>query len=90
MREYLMTCECGEQFIAGNKTAKYCPVCRVERRRKTSREWNKSVRSVKVIPAPVKEKKVFVSLTETAARAKAAGLTYGEYVAKETHRNEKT
>lgn len=77
---------CGKEFIVTRYNKKLCSIeCRAERKRIAEREYR-----VKHFPSRrssinvnhKKTRKKMLSLTEIAMKAKEAGLSYGEYVAK--------
>jgi predicted nucleic acid-binding Zn-ribbon protein len=87
-------CEiCGETFAAKSPQARFCPACRVERRREQSKEWdsrNSEIRKAKQLEryytAKARDKslpaKPAVSIAERCRQAAEMGLTYGQYMAK--------
>lgn len=48
MRQIQAVCECGEKFIAGNETAKYCPECKERVRHQQEYERHKRKRLEKL------------------------------------------
>ena len=85
-------CEvCGAEYQSVYTNTKYCPDCRIEVKREQDRQhekrrvrdWRKSIgyhKSAKQTNKSVK--KAGCTVEEIVRRATAAGMTYGEYVAK--------
>jgi hypothetical protein len=85
-------CEvCGAEYVSSYTQSKYCAGCRIEVKREQDREHEK--RRVRVWQKPsgyhkgVKQtaksvKNTGCTVEEIVRRAAAAGMTYGEYVAK--------
>lgn len=77
---------CSKEYLATSERRRYCSdPCRKEANRRNIRERNrqraeKAKESV-LIEVPEKKKKE-MSLTEMAAAARKAGMTYGQYMAK--------
>lgn len=64
---------CGKAFQTAGRYAKFCPECRVERDRELAQE-RKTKKAMREIKRPS------VSLSEANRAAKAAGLSYGQWV----------
>ena len=82
-KEKTFVCKmCGSVFTACAMTAKYCPSCRPKARinqQRIARQNNK------LRKRQVKNKKQ--TIHEISAKANAAGMSYGKYVAMLEHRN---
>lgn len=79
MREYNMKCVmCNVGFISRSKSALYCVECKGKKRRE---DWEKRNEMLKAVKVEKVERPKFPSLTEIAKQAKAANMTYGQYVA---------
>lgn len=75
-RGYIRVCVvCGKQLLGVGCSAKYCPECRRKREREKACEYERRRRERARHPAPNP------AVREIAARADAAGMTYGQYVA---------
>lgn len=72
---------CGKFFVARGSTALFCDDCKhiahVERCRKTNAAARQRKKSERLNPP-----KEILPVTEIAMKARAAGMTYGQYVAK--------
>lgn len=85
-------CEvCGAEYLPRNANTKYCTACRIEVKREQDRQhekrrvrdWRKSIGYHKSAKQTNKSaKKAGCTVEEIVRRATAAGMTYGEYVAK--------
>lgn len=69
---------CGKAFQTAGRYAKFCPECRVQQDEEIRVEHNRARREKK--RAATREERP-VSLAETNRAAKAAGMTYGQWVA---------
>lgn len=79
MPECTMTCViCDKKFVAGNKSALYCPQCKIIQNKKRANLYKKRLMQEK--NQKKETKKPNISLSEMAALARAANMTYGEYV----------
>ncbi len=82
---------CGAEYQSVYTSTKYCAACRIEVKREQDRQhekrrvrdWQKSSGYHKSVKQTVKSaKKAGCTVEEIVRRATAAGMTYGEYVAK--------
>lgn len=78
-RGYIRICvRCGKQLLGVGRSAKYCPECRritaIEKSRQRERLKRERARRPPTCP----------DVREVAAQADAAGMSYGQYVAR-TH-----
>lgn len=83
-RGYIRTCvRCGRELRGVGGSTKYCPDCRADVNREQTREryrWKKTLEAQKAKSAP--PPCTAPSVSEVAALADAAGMTYGQYVAR--------
>ena len=78
-RGYIRICViCGKQLQGVGRRAMYCPECRRQRNNQKARERERLKRERAKHPAPAP------AIREIAARADAAGMSYGQYVARHT------
>ena len=78
-----MTCKrCGE-LMTVNHNRKYCDKCRVELQREQIRNYRQRERTLNEVnkKPPVKKEKHVSKLAELELAARAAGMSYGKYVA---------
>lgn len=85
-------CEvCGAEYVSNYTNTKYCTDCRIEVKREQDRQhekrrvrdWRKSIGYHKSVKQTDKSaKKAGSTVEEIVRRATAAGMTYGQYVAK--------
>lgn len=78
-RGYIRICvQCGVTLYGVGRSTKYCPECRRQRNNQKARERERLKRERAKHPALVPD------VREIAAQADAAGMSYGQYVAR-TH-----
>lgn len=81
-KEYVKTCAaCPATFVAYHPNARYCPECRTVNKRHITPSVERTEKELKAL-SKTKGKKKPLSLTEAAALARKAGMTYGQYIAK--------
>lgn len=71
---------CGKEFIAHSNNARWCPECKVKReedKRRAANERKRVARKMAKMEKPAR------SVQDIAAMAREAGMTYGQYVARE-------
>lgn len=78
------TCKhCGKVFVPKNNKQTYCdPICRIEHNKAILLNKRKEEGTERSCKPYRKVKKTNQSLRDIDAEAKAAGMTYGKYVAK--------
>lgn len=84
-------CEvCGAEYISSYTNTKYCADCRIEVKREQDRQhekrrvrdWQNSGYHKSAKQTAKSAKKAACTVEEIVRRATAAGMTYGQYVAK--------
>lgn len=81
---------CGAEYISSYTQSKYCEACRIEVKREQDRQhekrrvwdWQNSGYHKSAKQTDKSAKKAGCTVEEIVRRATAAGMTYGEYVAK--------
>lgn len=84
-RGYIRICViCGRQLRGVGSHTKYCPDCRAEVNRAKSRERSRRRRSFELEQKAKSTRPPYTgpSVHDMAAQADAAGLSYGQYVAR--------
>lgn len=84
-RGYIRICViCGRQLRGVGSHTKYCPDCRAEVNRAKSRERSRRRRSFELEQKAKSARPPYTgpSVHDMAAQADAAGLSYGQYVAR--------
>lgn len=85
-RGYIRICViCGRELRGVGSRTKYCPDCRAEVNRTKSREryrWRRAL-ELEQIAKSARPHYTGPSVHDMAARADAAGLSYGQYVARQ-------
>lgn len=84
-------CEvCGAEYLSSYTQSKYCSDCRIEVKREQDRQheqrrvrdWSNNGYHINAKQTTKNAKKAGCTVEEIVRRATAAGMTYGEYVAK--------
>lgn len=74
---------CRKSFTATSNNSKFCsPACKAENRRLYAREWERQHRPNKKYKPRKATKRPAYSIQEIGHAARAAGMSYGDYVAK--------
>ena len=75
------TCQCcNREFEAKYKNKRYCPECDLALEKELKRKYAEQWRTGKKHEKRAEKAKPVLSIAEISKRAKAAGMTYGQYV----------